>query len=132
MSEIWTSLCVPAGNFLDDIAKLGWKHGPLGCFGDCDNLGSVPCRTLACCGPCQAGLTNKALGNNCCIGFCCAAVPFCMPVLACLQRAQVRERNGIKGCILPGKAALLEDCVCGAFCAPCVLQQVSRGRGDKK
>lgn len=131
MSGIWTSICVPVGTFLDDFAKLGWNHGPLGCMGDCDDLGSVPCRTLVCFGPVQAGLTNKALGNNCCVGFCCAAFPFCVPVIAAIQRAQIRKRNNIEGCVIKGKAAMLEDCVCGVFCAPCVLQQVREGGRER-
>jgi hypothetical protein len=31
---------------LDDILKEGWKHGPLGCLGDC-KTDSVPCKTGA-------------------------------------------------------------------------------------
>lgn len=56
----------------------------------------------------QAGLTNKALGNNCVVGFCCYVCffPLCLPVLACVQRAQVRQRHDIQGCLLPGKARL--------------------------
>jgi hypothetical protein len=31
---------------LNDVLRMGWKHGPLGCLGDC-NLNSVPCKTGA-------------------------------------------------------------------------------------
>jgi hypothetical protein len=37
----------PLGNALDGILKLGWKHGPLGCLGDCSSCDSVPCKTGA-------------------------------------------------------------------------------------
>ena len=33
-------------NTLDGILKEGWKHGPLGCLGQCD-FNSVPCKTGA-------------------------------------------------------------------------------------
>mmetsp|Transcript_37447 Transcript_37447/g.45210 ORF Transcript_37447/g.45210 Transcript_37447/m.45210 type:complete len:165 (+) Transcript_37447:151-645(+) len=98
------------GASLDPIAKGGWKHGPLGCYGDCENCGSVPCRTACVGGMAQFGMTAHALGDNC---LACSCFYCCCPCIAgCLQRGTIRAKYNIDGNPL---FDFLMACCCGGL-----------------
>lgn len=107
------------------VRRRKWNTSLCGCFNDCDT----------CCisffFPCwQFGINTRELG----LGVFCdstGTVPntilyfLCIPflgmahTLATVQRAEVRDKYGIRG-------SLLGDFCASLFCLPCTLSQVSR------
>jgi len=144
------------GVTLDGIAKGDWKHGPFGahislaapfvsdscstgCYGDCNDLSSVPCHTICPGGSVQYGMTAKvttavttdrsrfltlafqALGGNCPTNSCFACC--CVPCAAFVQRSQVAKHSGIAA-----NAGM--DCALSCCCGPCVILQNANQVGE--
>lgn len=109
------------GSSLDGVFKGNWQHGPLGCFGDCEDCSTVPCKTAVCNSIVQYGFNAKAMNQN----FLLCGLYYCMcpGCAACTQRMAVKKKYNVE-------ANPIEDCIISCCCTYCATLQHANQIGE--